>query len=169
MRVSRQITLSMPIVAQALIGSADESLARNAMRGFMDEYLPAVVDPGLRGWKELSSLKRLIKVAEKHAYPVFAGIEAEDLIGRAEARKLILREYAARNPEFDPSGHNFNRHFSRVRWPQSELFPDRLDLVYSKRQVLSYCEARWAQSIEERINSGAVWRCLCFGIVSASN
>jgi len=147
---------------------ADEPLARNAMRGFLDEYLPAVVDPGLRGWKKLSSLRRLIKVAEQHASPVFARIEPMDLIGRKEARALMVREYIARNPEFDPAGHNFNRHLSVLRWPQVGLFPDRMELVYSKRQVLTYCEARWPQSVEERINSGAVWRCLCYGGGNAS-
>lgn len=168
LKIARQITLSLPTAAQALLRGEHGELARSALRGFIDEYAPISQEASLAQWRKLSSLKRLLKTAGKHASAHFTGREMDDLIGRQEAREVIRAEYSRRNPDFVPDGHNYNRHLAILKWPQTSLFPERTALTYSMGQVLAYCAARWPQSVEERIVNGGLWRCLAYGELRGS-
>lgn len=66
-RVSAQITLSTPTVAQVLFGSNYSAFARNALAGFVREYSPVLSDHAFAGWRKLSSLNKLVQLAEQYA------------------------------------------------------------------------------------------------------
>lgn len=164
-RVSAQITLATPTVAQVLFESNYSVFARNAMAGYVREYLPILSDTALAGWRKLSSLNKLVRLAEQYASNGWRLLPPTDLIARENAAALIRREYAKRNPHAEASGHNVNRHLALLHWPQSHLFRANEQLVYSEAQLLAYCAARWPADMEERLVNAALWRCLAYGVL----
>ena len=160
-RAKSVLRLALPQQASVLIGTEYEKLARNALRGFFQEWSPMLALLAESKWKHCSDFTRLLSIADRLGSKEFVPVSGE-LCNRSEARLFLLAESNKRRHDFRPDVSNTNRHLVRLKWPQSNYFKKHTG--FSKLQISHYCAEKWPVTMEEVEFSGAIFRCLGYGI-----
>ena len=148
----------IPEQAIFLLGIEDDSLAKNALSGFIAEWAPIAAD------KTLSLPNRihdLLEAARTENPGNFQG-RCPTLISRKDAIALIAAEMEARNP-FCSGSANYNRHLANLAWPMTSLFTQN---GYWDVQVRDYCASKWPTD-EDFLSSRARWLCGAYGSPSS--
>jgi len=160
----RQARLQMPFHAVPLIGTPHDALARNALRGFLNEFEATVQSPGFKDFVEQTCWPEMIQAAREGAADSFAAIPPGDFVSRKMAASILGREYGKRYPFGVASRLSVGRHLVRLAWPQSALFKEK---GYSRAQIVAYCASRWPLEQDDLLLSRAVFLCLAYGVPTA--
>ncbi|MGC1481388.1 MAG: hypothetical protein WA771_12845 [Chthoniobacterales bacterium] len=147
--ISEQCLFRMPEHASRLLGTRFDSLAQNALAGFVQEWqepferhLPP--DPTIE-----NDFRSLLGMAAKNAVIAFIPVRPRSMVCRAEADAILREEYGIRMPMTSADAMSTGRHLVHLAWPQSSLFL-RADCEYWEDQVRTYCASRWPVNNAER-------------------
>ena len=128
----------LPETLTCLLGTKFETAARNALAGFVKEWSPADFPP----------LAEQVEEARALASPKFQLHPPTDLIGRKEARALLLKLLAKHDGKLRARHFNSDRPLAFLCWPQSSVFKEQPELTYSKSQIQAF--TRWKSGFEGR-------------------
>jgi hypothetical protein len=128
----------LPETIQPFLGTNSEAAARNALAGFVKEW----------GHTTLPALVQQVEEARVLASPSFRLHLSGDLIGRKEARALLLKLVGKYQGKLRSRHFNPNRPLALLRWPQSQLFKQPAALTYSKGQINAF--SCWKGGLEGR-------------------
>jgi len=155
-----------PETAKPLLKTSHESIARNALAGWLvhTENLLACQPTLSKG--ELEEIDDLRRVAQKHSAPSYTLVEPGHLISRSEARKKIRDAMAKRVPwrvNLPGVTPNWNRYLAELRWPQCALFQQREQPVYWPYQMEAFFAASWPTVGDRLLEARALLGCLRYG------
>jgi hypothetical protein len=128
----------LPETLQPFLGTKVEAAARNALAGFVKEWSHAT----------LPALADQIEEARELAASSFRLHLPSDLIGRKEARALLLKLVGKHQGKLRSRHFNPNRPLVLLHWPQSQLFQQPAALAYSKEQINAF--SCWKGGLEGR-------------------
>jgi len=143
MRILRErLSEDFPSFVANLLGGEHDSLARNALAGFAEEWTPVLTSPVLQGWKPLKAFALLIATARSEGANRFVAAPPPDLFDRSAAAAILQKKYQER---IDPDANiSVSRHLVRLKWPECGLFRAAREQAFSKWQVEVYASAEWA-------------------------
>lgn len=163
--VLARIAEDIPGYVMKLLGTEHELLASNAFAGFVEECAALIADPLLADWKPLDELLPFVEVSRRHAAPRFEARTPRDLIDRATAERLLVREYRQRMD--DEATLSTKRHLVGLRWPQTSVLPPVGLQRFCRRQLQAYASAHWPLEIDEGEISTALWMAFRYGEATA--
>ena len=146
---------AIPEHAVFLLGTEHDSLAKNALTGFVAEWAPVAEDKSVVLPKRIHEL---LETALKESLGRFTG-KCPELVSREKAQSILVEEMGARNPFFEGTTSP-HRYLSLLRWPMSSLFKET---GYWEAQVRQFCAARWPTE-EDTMMARARWLCWVYGL-----
>jgi hypothetical protein len=120
------------------MGTKFEAAARNALAGFVKEWSATDFPP----------LAEQVAEARRIASPKFQLHLPKDLIGRKEAKALLLKLVAKHDGKLRAQHFNPDRPLAFLCWPQSSIFKEQPELTYSKSQIQAFTS--WKSGFEGR-------------------
>jgi len=153
-RAARHVKWAIPEHALYLLGTEHDSLAKNALSGFVAEWSGTASDPTIN---LPPRLHELLDVARNHTPREYSG-HCPELIGRHEASGILAAKIA-RTTGQDNTG-NLNRHLARLAWPMCSLFSE---VGFWEFQVRQYCSAKWPDAYDDAITGKAASFCAIYG------
>jgi hypothetical protein len=164
LNVARAVQEQFPARASVLCQTAFESLARNAISGFLREWESAHIRERLSDPALLFKFEIMLGQAKKFAAAEFYKRSPSDFVDRAAAADFLREEFAARSTDVTPERHNVNRHLSILKWPQSVLFAGDHVGQFSTLQLRCYAAARWPQCMSSCETADSLRLCLRYGM-----
>jgi len=162
LRMKMHVKWGVPQQAMYLLGTEHESIAQNALSGFMAEWSPVMRDSDAQQIAVKTAFVRLLDVARKQNPSPFMGT-CPPLADSVSAEKLIHAACSAyREDEF--TRLNVNRHLARLSWPKVKLFQEN---GFWLNQVIAHCRAQWPFEDHDPIEQRAISICMFYGAPEA--
>jgi hypothetical protein len=138
LRIEKVVLWRLPETLTCLLGTKFEAAARNALAGFVKEWSATDFPP----------LAEQVAEARRIASPKFQLHLPKDLIGRKEAKALLLKLVAKHDGKLRAQHFNPDRPLAFLCWPQSSIFKEQPELTYSKSQIQAFTS--WKSGFEGR-------------------
>ena len=164
LRVNRAMKEQFPRRASILFGTPFEEIARNSLAGFLLEWESTLGEADICDRVSLHGLETLLAQAKIAASRQFLAHAPADFVGREHAANLLRHEYGKRNKGVSAERQNVNRHLSRLKWPQSQLFKGIEVGRFSRLQIRSYVAEHWPRNVLLSDRFGSLCLCLRYGI-----
>jgi|GEM_PF-2315308 len=145
----------IPNQAVSLLGTEHESVGRNALAGFLEEYERVADDSSVLLPEQIHEL---LATARRQSPGKFNG-RCPNLISRKDAQVILTQEMEIRDPFFSgsPSTH---RYLAELHWPLTPLFSKS---GFWDEQIRLFCAARWPLD-EDPLVAKARWLCGAYGL-----
>lgn len=158
LRMKQHVKWGVPQQALYLLGTEHESVARNALSGFMAEWDACMDDADVLATAVKTGFVKMLELARSQDPAPFTW-KCPPLSTAAAAAKIIRAACAAYR-EDDSIRLNVNRHLARLSWPKVSLFRQR---GFCLEQVNAYCHAQWPLGDHDPIEQRALSICMFYG------
>jgi hypothetical protein len=160
-QIAELLRLNIPDHIATLIENDQADLGAHAASGWLAEIAALAT-------KHSNSILALVAAdsdwdfMKAHAKNPFLPWGKWPLIGRDEASHLLVREAESRR--FWDTPLSPFRYLVRYRWPQSVLFPSRLEYHASVEQLFHFIRGKWPLGDEDEVFHRAMAECLRYGM-----